>query len=615
MQIAVALPKVRTCSLVLLSRARQAVVVSSSQTLHSFPFSYRFRIEHHRNIMLRVKPTPLEGIYPPLPPDPTKRQIRLLHLHRRGLVSEIHANLKVVSLDDEPKYDALSYTWGASTKGHTILLNGRFRLNITDNLHNALNRFRRRSEQPMLWVDAVCIDQSNIAERSEQVAMMGDIYRRATRVSVWLGEPSTFYLSQWYRVLVKLKFHDWHYVAVRHPIRTVRELQWMRQELALKDADAVTWPKWYHRAWTRQEYALARAKLFWFGSHWLRSTDEMLFAVEGLRERKQETTWVTFSPNISDALCNGKNLVQATDPRDLVYSVLGMIKQEDGFAIDPDYTRPWQSVFAQATFACIQADGKRTGNDRFRVLERFGRPRNSDTSSLPSWTVDLRYVTELMPVLAKVELPWKRQLKAPIASREDSFMSLRIEGVLFDVAASVSTVNMLAKTAAFDTADDELATDEWIAQLFRDLHRFSFNEFERQKSLETAYDVYSLCVQILEAWDTQASPFSDSERAENSSFIRYALRACMVDSTDRLRNPNVLAITVTGGDYLGFAPIGLKPGDSLVLTMGAKLPFILRPAGDSWTFHGFAWIHGIQNGELMKRWKDVELEYKTYKIV
>jgi hypothetical protein len=39
-----------------------------------------------------------------------------------------------------------------------------------------------------LWIDAVCINQQDVTERSEQVKMMREIYERATEVIVWLGE-------------------------------------------------------------------------------------------------------------------------------------------------------------------------------------------------------------------------------------------------------------------------------------------------------------------------------------------------------------------------------------------------------------------------------------------
>lgn len=53
-----------------------------------------------------------------------------------------------------------------------------------------LRRLRRPDEVRMLWMDCICLDQSNLEERAEQVKMMHLIYRRARSVLVWLGQES-----------------------------------------------------------------------------------------------------------------------------------------------------------------------------------------------------------------------------------------------------------------------------------------------------------------------------------------------------------------------------------------------------------------------------------------
>ncbi|OJD33896.1 het domain protein [Diplodia corticola] len=86
------------------------------------------------------------------------------------------------------EYDALSYTWGTAAPDKPIVVNNDRRLLVTDNLARAMRRFRHPAETVSLWIDQLCIDQSNDRERSRQVAMMGTIYRSARKVIVWLGE-------------------------------------------------------------------------------------------------------------------------------------------------------------------------------------------------------------------------------------------------------------------------------------------------------------------------------------------------------------------------------------------------------------------------------------------
>lgn len=64
-------------------------------------------------------------------------------------------------------------------------------MEVTVNLERALRHLRHPSIPRMLWIDALCIDQSNLEERSEQVDLMGLIYSKATEVRIWLGDLST----------------------------------------------------------------------------------------------------------------------------------------------------------------------------------------------------------------------------------------------------------------------------------------------------------------------------------------------------------------------------------------------------------------------------------------
>lgn len=86
-------------------------------------------------------------------------------------------------------YEALSYVWGSSDKPHSISIDG-CDLPVTANLHTALLHLRDRLIERIIWVDAICIDQDNLAERAQQVQSMAKIYCKANRVIIWLGEAT-----------------------------------------------------------------------------------------------------------------------------------------------------------------------------------------------------------------------------------------------------------------------------------------------------------------------------------------------------------------------------------------------------------------------------------------
>jgi hypothetical protein len=125
-------------------------------------------------------------VYTPL--DPTQKEIRLLHLapalnHDDPLV----CSFSLASFDEDVDYEALSYAWGDVTPVMPVSFEGKEVL-ITKNLHSALCHLRYLDQQRILWADALCINQSDLRERTHQVSLMSSIYSRASLVLVWLGE-------------------------------------------------------------------------------------------------------------------------------------------------------------------------------------------------------------------------------------------------------------------------------------------------------------------------------------------------------------------------------------------------------------------------------------------
>lgn len=149
---------------------------------------------------------PADSPFSPL--DPSLRQIRLLRVNPDP--SDLSAVLEIVSLDDDPKYTALSYTWGTDyPDGAGITLRGpehTSRVPMTRNLQAVLQHLcaaaasgahyaagegdkQQQQQQPIitLWVDALCINQADTAEKSHQITLMRDVYSRAEETCIWLG--------------------------------------------------------------------------------------------------------------------------------------------------------------------------------------------------------------------------------------------------------------------------------------------------------------------------------------------------------------------------------------------------------------------------------------------
>ena len=116
------------------------------------------------------------------------RDIRLVILHPAPEQdAPLRCDLGVISLDDSPKYEALSYVWGLTTQQFSAICAG-IEIPLTDNLSDALRRLRWRTRSRIIWIDALCINQTDTPERNQQILLMTDIYRKAAEVIIWLGE-------------------------------------------------------------------------------------------------------------------------------------------------------------------------------------------------------------------------------------------------------------------------------------------------------------------------------------------------------------------------------------------------------------------------------------------
>jgi hypothetical protein len=124
--------------------------------------------------------------YQALPLDPNERKIRVLHL-LPGSDDHIHVELSILDLNNaNSEYTCVSYVWGDAAIRRVIWVDGE-ELAVTRNLFDLLHHVRHRHEVVTLWVDAVCINQEDIKERSHQVALMDAVYSSCVSVYIWLG--------------------------------------------------------------------------------------------------------------------------------------------------------------------------------------------------------------------------------------------------------------------------------------------------------------------------------------------------------------------------------------------------------------------------------------------
>ena len=172
----------------------------------------------------------------------------------------------------QPAFEALSYTWGSDgnqTAIEVLPLAWEYGLDseaamvslaVRQNLHDALKHLRNPAAPRTLWIDAISINQKDLAERSQQVDRMGDIFKHARRVIVWLGlasHDSSLALRVLGRIGDQIECSKAYYVL---PAPDCTEMEWHKAtDASCIDNDPETWRAvydllcrpWFERLWVR----------------------------------------------------------------------------------------------------------------------------------------------------------------------------------------------------------------------------------------------------------------------------------------------------------------------------------------------------------------------------
>ena len=307
-----------------------------------------------------------------------------------------------------PTYEALSYTWGSTDNPATVYIerppqspmseqSELSTLQIGQHLMKALRYLRYTDKPRTLWIDAICIDQKNTAERNEQVKQMDRIYKLAERVIVWLGEESPSSKL----AITTLEFlgrqveltKDYH----RLPSPCCDEPLWSDSGHSLPYSEE-TWEAifdllgrpWFSRLWILQEIQLGnRYSVIQCGRDLI---EWRLFrrAISSLNDKKDGPSrelrtrmgpvnsmcWVRSAESVT-ALLNMARRRKCSEDHDKVYAILGLLPPSIAKRIHPDYSLPFQNAFKEVFLAYLGV---------VRRLDLMQRCDNQERlSDLPSW--------------------------------------------------------------------------------------------------------------------------------------------------------------------------------------------------------------------------------------
>lgn len=369
---------------------------------------------------------PDKPLYAPL--DAAKREIRVLQVSRVPPVDgntrlddnsngAFHANLMHVSLDDDPPYIAISYAWGDRA---TV---GRFRsdqegaadFEYNQAVFEIVNTLVPEGSILYLWIDAVCINQQDDAEKGTQVALMGEIFRKARQVVIFLGEAdedTTASMDLFHRAkpITEVDFPEW-------PI--AEDVARLEAESTKAGIPLWAWclvhvlisKRWFTRYWVIQELVLGTAPVVVCGRHAV-TWDLVANVSNWMIEHRHLTRSIHFRPyekpfsfsekawrNVRQLslvrrmsvlqtshtmqwLLNNLWTFNATDPRDRIFAITGLVSPAE---IEEDF-RPNYEIKVEELYTRVTRRLLTRHNAVYTLYEAgvgFAR-----SLCLPSWAPD-----------------------------------------------------------------------------------------------------------------------------------------------------------------------------------------------------------------------------------
>ncbi|KAK7936130.1 hypothetical protein PG985_001625 [Apiospora marii] len=323
--------------------------------------------------------------------DQCRQEIRLFELlPDDDKDAPVGGRLQYHSLADKPVYNTVSYVWGDPSLAEKKIDVDGTSLGVTPNLHRLLRNLRSSQDGgKLLWIDAICINQQDVAERNHQVAMMRQIYEQCCVDLVWLGPTSDTQggdegaMESGMQRLGDVCTHDIRGLLGLGKSFTGQDSAEKTWEITKEEISALTHvvvhPEIWNRIWVVQELACAtrvilmagNARLEWdrvaqflrplpvsdafhrqLGSHrpFLEiALSDLLAKLKRIHDQRT-LTQTGERQELFDVLARWSESA-STDPRDKIYGVLGLAPENLRLPID--YSRTLRDVHLDAARAII----------------------------------------------------------------------------------------------------------------------------------------------------------------------------------------------------------------------------------------------------------------------
>lgn len=564
-------------------------------------------------------------------------------------------------------FEALSYTWEEPVFPKTIKCDNT-PVPITQNLFEALVHIRNAGKPRVLWIDALCINQSDDEEKSSQIPLMRLIFSTASRVLIWLGledEHSSCALQFIETIVAEAKSMIGKENVTMNDLNTseAHRRLWTQLELPLLDwqdfrklcMDPVRHlfeRPWFSRVWTLQEAMLSKTATVIIGN---RSLDWMhlgIAVVSLLWKNEEKFHVLVYSKMVTAAqnsfyarTCQGSTHLRrsldvllsntwdckCTEPRDKIYGLLGLAANDLG--IKPDYKSPVEDVYMDAIRRLIFSDDSPPYS--VSILSHAQHHRDDKSESFPSW-VPLWHRHHTAPAA----IPPHCHFTAGGEKKQQKTVAVCSKVIVLEgfIAGTIKCVTKMPEGTndRFSTVSDNNKYLDGLLQLLQFVG-----------SLSTPYVNGDSILEVFARILTRGQPFGQYDfRNHFSCLVKMHLQALGDKAVEEIRRwdrvegllqkiedvleeeydrecdrrmtreiflvLNRRELFGMGNGLLGVGPNSLREGDKVCVFYDARQPFALRELEDgSFRLLGECYVHGIMHGEALR---DGEQTSRTFAI-
>jgi hypothetical protein len=586
-----------------------------------------------------------------------RHEVRVLVLEDGSEHDAVQCSMKSISLDDAPEFNALSYAWGDNTRSGSIIVDGIY-TPVTKSAEIALRslmayeadspsakreQLLRTCEGRMrpIWIDTVCINQDDAEERADQVQLMRAIYSSAANVIVWMGESNPQTDEAFDLMRQRAAHKDFSLrpqlasqgQATFPPTPELMMLETIMKQDLCKRA-------WWSRLWVRQEFLLARKSPFmmcgdkgiswdWFIFYFIHLARSWTHPDVASQHTTQSGTaadnaWIGIPPislhylredlkrrgtfPIDHAFRYLIRNALATDPRDHIYGLLGLVDEETASQIKVDYSIECMELYKQIA-RLLWRDYSSTMLAELLPAFHF----HGEDNGFPSWIPDFRQ-SKLRGWQDRKSLqgsrPWRELDQSCFSEANDRLLLKgiyidRIEAIHQTPMSLLDDPGLADKIKYYQSFLNEaqqrpvpahhrlgvLAPMKRSESPMRTLTRSSVAQLEVDGKFHPRYTDEEVWNMFL-----SGSPLTHDGEDQDPPETEHLF----------LRLRRMLAAKVEGrciftseSGFGGVGVAGIEIGDVLALVFGATGPLVLRPYEGFYRLVGCTYVSGLMDVDLL----------------